>query len=172
MNHLPIELSIIWILHQTTTWGSDGRTLACCQLSEFYIKPQLLTNIIESVWVVNYLNSTSNHNFRAILSSKLMVVNYLNSTSNHNQYNLPASTNTLSIIWILHQTTTLNQWTNLEIVLSIIWILHQTTTCHVLFQFPFQLSIIWILHQTTTLHLISTMMPLLSIIWILHQTTT
>ena len=78
-------LSIIWILHQTTTQWSFLFAKLRCQLSEFYIKPQPNAPSDTTVFVVNYLNSTSNHNCNIVLLSMIG----------------------LSIIWILHQTTTI-----------------------------------------------------------------
>ena len=77
-----------------------------CQLSEFYIKPQPCCRRWTSRSVVNYLNSTSNHNSWLWQSLWYGVVNYLNSTSNHNCGAVMATASALSIIWILHQTTT------------------------------------------------------------------
>ena len=99
-----------------------------CILSKFYIKPQLLYELILEMNVVSYRNSTSNHNLQPILYSLDKVVSYRNSTSNHNgdadlhhsgrvvsyrnstsNHNLAgrgAERQALYLIEILHQTTT------------------------------------------------------------------
>ena len=60
--HYTGALYLIEILHQTTTPVMAIRFRVSCILSKFYIKPQQLTGIGFSIWVVSYRNSTSNHN--------------------------------------------------------------------------------------------------------------
>ena len=55
-----------------------------CQISLFYIKPQLAPVFDNLFYVVKYLFSTSNHNFAVDRLARRMVVKYLFSTSNHN----------------------------------------------------------------------------------------
>ena len=57
--------------------------------------------------VVSYRNSTSNHNWARTFSELLIVVSYRNSTSNHNSLLGMSEKNTLYLIEILHQTTTI-----------------------------------------------------------------
>ena len=78
--------------------------------------------------VVSYRNSTSNHNPVADLSTKFVVVSYRNSTSNHNISAGGSSSNSLYLIEILHQTTTVHEPCFNEFRLYLIEILHQTTT--------------------------------------------
>ena len=80
------RLYLIEILHQTTTHCKCIQFTLCCILSKFYIKPQQLLLKKETLLVVSYRNSTSNHNF--VGSVRIFVVLYL--------------------IEILHQTTTYN----------------------------------------------------------------
>ena len=80
------ELYLIEILHQTTTLPSASRSMACCILSKFYIKPQLIPRSDGAGYVVSYRNSTSNHNSSA-------------------GWRTPAG---LYLIEILHQTTTVS----------------------------------------------------------------
>ena len=100
------ELYLIEILHQTTTLPSASRSMACCILSKFYIKPQLIPRSDGAGYVVSYRNSTSNHNSSA-------------------GWRTPAG---LYLIEILHQTTTGVSEICLVNVLYLIEILHQTTT--------------------------------------------
>ena len=100
----------------------------------------------------------------------------------------------LYLIWILHQTTTIEACMLSKDELYLIWILHQTTTRSKVVSSAVMLYLIWILHQTTTLAICPLVMsvvvsyldstsnhnfttPLkilvvLYLIWILHQTTT
>ncbi len=55
-------LSNISFLHQTTTGTTGNISIQCCQISLFYIKPQLVVVYKFSATVVKYLFSTSNHN--------------------------------------------------------------------------------------------------------------
>ena len=80
--------------------------MACCILSKFYIKPQLIPRSDGAGYVVSYRNSTSNHNSSA-------------------GWRTPAG---LYLIEILHQTTTGVSEICLVNVLYLIEILHQTTT--------------------------------------------
>ena len=102
-----IQLYYIFILHQTTTIADilsnvlgciissfyikpqpcgQASLLSCsCIISSFYIKPQLLLFLINFVFVVLYLHSTSNHNLVLADITTRCVVLYLHSTSNHNR---------------------------------------------------------------------------------------
>ena len=94
------------ILHQTTTSPPRERSLCCCFLFQFYIKPQLSPPGALPMPVVSYFNSTSNHN-RTMTSEEIRnVVSYFNSTSNHNYTGVETSPLPLFLISILHQTTT------------------------------------------------------------------
>ena len=85
------QLYLIEILHQTTTAALFFGTLECCILSKFYIKPQQLSLQRHPISVVSYRNSTSNHNFVALMNVCGTVVSYRNSTSNHNSSLTPLS---------------------------------------------------------------------------------
>ena len=61
------------------------RSAESCILSKFYIKPQPFARVRESLKVVSYRNSTSNHNRWDCWHQPDSVVSYRNSTSNHNQ---------------------------------------------------------------------------------------
>ena len=78
------RLYLIEILHQTTTHCKCIQFTLCCILSKFYIKPQQLLLKKETLLVVSYRNSTSNHNLFTIIRYRYSVVSYRNSTSNHN----------------------------------------------------------------------------------------
>ena len=77
-------LSIIVILHQTTTCSGCKDTNKCCLLSLFYIKPQPRIAVLLQRVVVYYRYSTSNHNVLSIETLLFHVVYYRYSTSNHN----------------------------------------------------------------------------------------
>ena len=77
---------LIEILHQTTTARTSTGKFQRCILSKFYIKPQPRVPRLIVSTVVSYRNSTSNHN----ISFGCFFVN------------------TLYLIEILHQTTTLS----------------------------------------------------------------
>ena len=77
-------LYLIEILHQTTTVVAAMSFVESCILSKFYIKPQLAGCLFLHCKVVSYRNSTSNHNYRRVISVRTSVVSYRNSTSNHN----------------------------------------------------------------------------------------
>ena len=79
----------------------------CCQISLFYIKPQLMALLEIRLLVVKYHFSTSNHNTHQESKEKGHVVKYHFSTSNHNYNGMVKSCDTLSNITFLHQTTTL-----------------------------------------------------------------
>ena len=102
--------------------------MACCILSKFYIKPQLIPRSDGAGYVVSYRNSTSNHNSSA-------------------GWRTPAG---LYLIEILHQTTTGVSEICLVNVLYLIEILHQTTTFGSEKVRTSELYLIEILHQTTT----------------------
>ena len=59
--HAP-SLYLIEILHQTTTTFDEEGENRGCILSKFYIKPQPLLFNCQTLYVVSYRNSTSNHN--------------------------------------------------------------------------------------------------------------
>ena len=84
MLRLVVELYLIEILHQTTTWLRLVFSLPRCILSKFYIKPQRKNHVSKCVLVVSYRNSTSNHNVERRTPHAVHVVSYRNSTSNHN----------------------------------------------------------------------------------------
>ena len=79
------ELYLIEILHQTTTLSYQELHRKGCILSKFYIKPQQLPVQRDSISVVSYRNSTSNHNLMSAQAFMMNVVSYRNSTSNHNK---------------------------------------------------------------------------------------
>ena len=121
-------LFLISILHQTTTSPPRERSLCCCFLFQFYIKPQLSPPGALPMPVVSYFNSTSNHN-RTMTSEEIRnVVSYFNSTSNHNYTGVETSPLPLFLISILHQTTTTRLDASRPNPLFLISILHQTTT--------------------------------------------
>ena len=121
-------LYLIEILHQTTTIRKQGRNLACCILSKFYIKPQPQKQMALQQKVVSYRNSTSNHNKLRITKRNAGVVSYRNSTSNHNSRYSDWLETLLYLIEILHQTTTVIGSDCRSGRLYLIEILHQTTT--------------------------------------------
>ena len=82
-----IQLSYIFILHQTTTSKSTSSFLSGCLIYLFYIKPQLHSRLGRRLIVVLYIYSTSNHNSIAVILYRGRVVLYIYSTSNHNSYN-------------------------------------------------------------------------------------
>ena len=103
-------LSNIFFLHQTTTLDDhkffsthcqissfyikpqlkEGFNPACryCQISSFYIKPQPSWVLLRRPTIVKYLLSTSNHNHGVTHSFSSIIVKYLLSTSNHNLYRI------------------------------------------------------------------------------------
>ena len=123
------SLSNISFLHQTTTSRCNMTWIYSCQISLFYIKPQLQKFHFGYFLVVKYLFSTSNHNVIGVDAAYGAVVKYLFSTSNHNvvhghgygqyvvkylfstsNHNFDSMTKKyyeLSNISFLHQTTTL-----------------------------------------------------------------
>ena len=73
-----LKVSLIKLLHQTTTRTFPGLLACRCLLSNFYIKPQLTDEEERYFWGVSYQTSTSNHNssmeigdalFRCLLSN-------------------------------------------------------------------------------------------------------
>ena len=122
--------------------------------------------------VVSYRNSTSNHNYTGEASKAYLVVSYRNSTSNHNTQAQWSTADTLYLIEILHQTTTLLSLPLPGALLYLIEILHQTTTRPLLMFLLLPLYLIEILHQTTTMHYSPMFLRELYLIEILHQTTT
>ena len=100
------RLSNIIFLHQTTTTPIHPRLFQRCQISFFYIKPQLILDKISFLTVVKYHFSTSNHNISDLYLRFIIVVKYHFSTSNHNLISLYSSNIKLSNIIFLHQTTT------------------------------------------------------------------
>ena len=77
-----------------------------CLISLFYIKPQLIVDSAYFYFVVLYLCSTSNHN--SVYEQRILT--------------------RLSYISVLHQTTTIRDFTSTGEQLSYISVLHQTTT--------------------------------------------
>ena len=143
-------LYLIEILHQTTTRLPILLLLRSCILSKFYIKPQPFARVRESLKVVSYRNSTSNHNSGVGVNATM----------------------SLYLIEILHQTTTTMQFRCLGFQLYLIEILHQTTTPKQRRRRRSRLYLIEILHQTTTQSTIDRNSAALYLIEILHQTTT
>ena len=123
------KLYLIEILHQTTTMYGQEPLVFCCILSKFYIKPQQ----------------------KACGCGHVVVVSYRNSTSNHNDGWNRTRQNTLYLIEILHQTTTIIATSQTAGALYLIEILHQTTTQSTVGRNTAALYLIEILHQTTTL---------------------
>ena len=80
------KLYLIEIPHQTTTRSFVRRFTRCCILSKFHIKPQPVPLFDDSLVVVSYRNSTSNHNGSNETNMGESVVSYRNSTSNHNSF--------------------------------------------------------------------------------------
>ena len=78
------------------------------------------------------------------------VVLYLHSTSNHNLVVQTLEILLLYYIFILHQTTTFDQFITGMQELYYIFILHQTTTIEEFLLHRILLYYIFILHQTTT----------------------
>ena len=145
-----LELYLIEILHQTTTFPLVDLQAVRCILSKFYIKPQHFRWGIFKQFVVSYRNSTSNHNFLVILSSVLPVVSYRNSTSNHNGVNATMSGG--SVVSYRNSTSNHNGkgWLNrYDAVVS-----YRNSTSNHNFSAPaigsVLLYLIEILHQTTT----------------------
>ncbi len=143
-------LSIIRILHQTTTTYIANIFTHRCLLSGFYIKPQPAHSSIAISICCLLSGFYIKPQHGRLPDIERSVVYYQDSTSNHNTtlalpYQVP-----LSIIRILHQTTTNNVGFIVNVTLSIIRILHQTTTALQSDVLIFLLSIIRILHQTTT----------------------
>ena len=99
-----------------------------CILSKFYIKPQRYSRKVQSILVVSYRNSTSNHNRAASSPCATFVVSYRNSTSNHNTNPLGQQGGAV----VSYRNSTSNHNTELEDAkrpgLYLIEILHQTTT--------------------------------------------
>ena len=105
-------LYIFWILHQTTTWAMPWYISMSCISFESYIKPQLLSWVVDAYKVVYLLNPTSNHNIFGTHYAQAAVVYLLNPTSNHNSTWITSFSMLLYIFWILHQTTTLPSLVN------------------------------------------------------------
>ena len=55
-----------------------------CSISQFITKPQLSVYYSIRSMVVQYLNSSPNHNLRSRKTTRKKVVQYLNSSPNHN----------------------------------------------------------------------------------------
>ena len=99
-----------------------------CLLSFFYIKPQLLPVIPDIGRIVFYPSSTSNHNCLIEEVQEREIVFYPSSTSNHNHTMWTRTSQVLSFILLLHQTTTTGCHRCMVRELSFILLLHQTTT--------------------------------------------
>ena len=143
-----------------------------CILSKFYIKPQhsqchfvILGRCILSKFYIK----PQHFDFEKRIN---YVVSYRNSTSNHNKHSLHQKLNTLYLIEILHQTTTIPIHFLIGFALYLIEILHQTTTKFYANIGDILLYLIEILHQTTTRDRSLREAALLYLIEILHQTTT
>ena len=109
-NGITIELYLIEILHQTTTWLLSRWHPEGCILSKFYIKPQLMevssfpsARCILSKFYIKPQQGSSPGTARAVVS-------YRNSTSNHNVAAHSLICLMLYLIEILHQTTTCIRW--------------------------------------------------------------
>ena len=181
-------------LKQTTTSGTLSQHRAHCISFDSYIKPQLLSNNVETnfccisfdpyikpqrereiiviSYVVYLLIPTSNHNSIGISWSTAVVVYLLIPTSNHNYYSRGEVSNSLYIFWSLHQTTTNAIYYIRASSLYIFWSLHQTTTSSPNICASLPLYIFWSLHQTTTAAPNGNITSELYIFWSLHQTTT
>ena len=188
------RLYLIEILHQTTTHCKCIQFTLCCILSKFYIKPQQLLLKKETLLVVSYRNSTSNHNLRQEHRLLERVVSYRNSTSNHNlftiiryRYSVVSYRNSTSnhndqtgmVCWngvVSYRNSTSNHNSlngcSLNVWLYLIEILHQTTTASTFASSELLLYLIEILHQTTTSASARRANVPLYLIEILHQTTT
>ena len=190
---LDSALYIFWILHQTTTWAMPWYISMSCISFESYIKPQLLSWVVDAYKVVYLLNPTSNHNRPSVFSVLPHVVYLLNPTSNHNTVPSATLDDVLYIFWILHQTTTAATVLQLLDELYIFWILHQTTTVgdrsamqsrcisfesYIKPQRPHRKTlwpkVVYLLNPTSNHNLSPSTLVYkrLYIFWILHQTTT
>ena len=74
----------ISIHHQTTTSELHLIRCTCCSISQFITKPQPAKFWAIQTIVVQYLNSSPNHNYGSELLHVVGVVQYLNSSPNHN----------------------------------------------------------------------------------------
>ena len=167
-----MQLYLIEILHQTTTYIREAETLRRCILSKFYIKPQPLREACQLPCVVSYRNSTSNHNPGHAHHANDIVVSYRNSTSNHN----PAP-NGLMDLWVVsyrNSTSNHNGRVGHDARLRVVSYRNSTSN-HNCLQCRFNtnaLYLIEILHQTTTMAYDIRHDRKLYLIEILHQTTT
>ena len=100
------RLYLLCFLHQTTTSIMRYQCLTSCISYVFYIKPQLLVDIVVFNNVVSLMFSTSNHNF--LLSC--------------------FGINLLYLLCFLHQTTTRYKKLHKLPLLYLLCFLHQTTT--------------------------------------------
>ena len=97
---------------------------------KFYIKPQHGSSEIESLLVVSYWNSTSNHNNEFGHNSFCNVVSYWNSTSNHNAEKTKCAEDDVVSYWNSTSNHNFTVADLIDIMLYLIEILHQTTTRH------------------------------------------
>ena len=148
------SLYLIEILHQTTTAALVTVIGWSCILSKFYIKPQLLFALIEVRGRCILSKFYIKPQLRLERELARCVVSYRNSTSNHNFPIRNKSDLKLYLIEILHQTTTGKIREEIKKELYLIEILHQTTTWNTVGGIMSWLYLIEILHQTTTSGLI------------------
>ena len=124
-------LSYIVFLHQTTTDNATEPCLWHCLISSFYIKPQRTT--VRTFFGENCLISSFyiKPQHRIEHTETLHIVLYRLSTSNHNSLRSVLQAVWLSYIVFLHQTTTSGSQGVSRYVLSYIVFLHQTTTIEI-----------------------------------------
>ena len=101
-----MQLYLIEILHQTTTWDFILCHCPGCILLKFYIKPQRWTTIRANQPSCILLKFYIKPQPPICVPLLCKVVSYWNSTSNHNSISASARDNWLYLIEILHQTTT------------------------------------------------------------------
>ena len=101
-----LRLSYTFFLHQTTTEVVKGESIRNCLIPFFYIKPQHGMIPQYKYFIVLYLFSTSNHNWKSLNDSFDTIVLYLFSTSNHNSP--PVSPYPVSIVLYLFSTSNHN----------------------------------------------------------------
>ena len=100
------RLYLIEILHQTTTHCKCIQFTLCCILSKFYIKPQhepLASHIPRCCILSKFYIKPQQ---LSLQRDSIGVVSYRNSTSNHNCVSNAMGDRWLYLIEILHQTTT------------------------------------------------------------------
>ena len=132
-----MQLSNIFFLHQTTTGRYERNHIRGCQISSFYIKPQLERCVRMSRRSCQISSFYIKPQHVACWRNDSKVVKYLLSTSNHNSRKKSTDGVRLSNIFFLHQTTTESDILADHIKLSNIFFLHQTTTNEFLY-YPIQ----------------------------------